>query len=89
MSADDMSSMANADTMKAFQDKLASVTQAAAADPDYDKIPLDTAADQSWFTDLAYKYYKKDITGAEFVQQGIAKFPGYGDSFQYIADKLL
>lgn len=85
----DMAKNGDMDSMAAFQSKLSSVAKEAAADPSYKEIPLNTTADKNWFTDLAYKYYKKDITGGEFVKQGVAKFPEYGDSFQYLANALL
>ena len=78
----------DADREAAFIDKLQRVSSEIAQDPSYDRIPLETTDDQQWFTDLAYRYWNKQISRDQFVEQGVAKYPDNRRSFETLAAKL-
>ncbi|WP_460231991.1 hypothetical protein [Aurantivibrio plasticivorans] len=84
-----MNDSVNAMSQKAFEYKLAELTGEASEAPDYKAIPIETAADQNWFIDLAYRYYSKDISQGQFIQEGLRRFPGYGESFAILAGLLV
>ena len=79
---------ASPEKISAFTDQLKSLKSTISENPDYKKIPLDTEEDKNWFTTLAYQYWNDEIGLSEFVSQGVARFPGYEESFNFVAEKL-
>jgi hypothetical protein len=72
----------------AFIEKMQQVSGEIAKDPGYDRIPLETAEEGQWFTDLAYRYWSKQISREQFIEQGVAKYPDNRRSFETLAAKL-
>ena len=80
--------MAHAEDTGAFQHDLSRVSSELGNDPSYRRIPLEGLEDQQWFGELAYSLWQKKIGTAEFVSQGVARFPDYQDSFEAVAKRL-
>jgi len=75
-------------TVKAFEAKINAVAKEIQKDPSYKRIPLDTKEDQEWFVTQAFLYWDGKSTKEEFIRTGIKRFPGYRESFDYLAVKL-
>lgn len=56
--------------------------------PNYRRIPIDTDKQVNAFTEVSYKFYKKEITKAEFIQRMESQYPSYSVSIKTLADAL-
>ena len=72
----------------AFDNKMSSVIAHVKADPNYKVIPLNSSADREWFFNESEALYKKQITKEQYLADGEKQFPGYGASFNELADLL-
>ena len=72
----------------AFDNKMSSVISHVKADPNYKVIPLNSSADREWFFNESEALYKKQITKEQYLADGEKQFPGYGASFNELADLL-
>ena len=72
----------------AFDNKMSSVIAHVKADPNYKTIPLTSSADREWFFNESEALYKKQITKEQYLADGEKQFPGYGASFNELADLL-
>ena len=79
----------NPETVKAFEKKLTSVAETLPKEPGYKRIPLDTQTEQEWFTTQAFLLWDKKMSKDQFVTEGEKRFPGYKESFEVVADRLL
>ncbi len=71
-----------------FEREIMVIAKIASEDPNYKRIPLDSKADQTWFTSLAFLLWDKKTTKDGFVKEGLTRFPDYKRSFEYIAEKV-
>ena len=74
-------------TVKAFEAKITAVAKEIQKDPSSKRIPLDTKEDQEWFVTQAFLYWDGKLTKEEFILTGVKRFPGYRESFDYLAVK--
>lgn len=72
----------------AYQEKIKYLVKVIDATPDYQRIPLDTDEDTSWFAGLSFQYWDGQITKDEFMEKGLARFPDYRTSFELVANNL-
>ena len=79
---------ATASMASAFDNKMSSVIAHVKADPNYKTIPLSSSADREWFFNESEALYKKQITKEQYLADGEKQFPGYGASFNELADLL-
>ena len=71
-----------------FDNRMSSVIAHVKADPNYKSIPLNSSADRQWFYGEAEALYKNQISREQFLADGEKQFPGYGASFNELADLL-
>ena len=57
-------------------------------DPKYQRIELDTAKNKMWFQTLSYKLWNREITKAQFIEEGLKKYPKHRYEFEFIAEGL-
>jgi hypothetical protein len=72
----------------AFDNRMSSVIAHVQQDPDYKKIPLNTAADRQWFFQESEALFEKKISKDQYLADGSKQFPGYEASFAKLADLL-
>ncbi len=58
-------------------------------DMNYQKLDLTTPELKSWFTDITYKVWDKQITQQHFITLGLEKFPRHAYEFDVISTGLL
>ena len=58
-------------------------------DINYQKLDLATPELKSWFTDITYKVWDRQITQQEFIALGLEKFPKYYYEFEVVSARLL
>jgi hypothetical protein len=73
----------------AYKSAMRNVGEQIQADPNYQKFGLSTDEDKSWFTDLTYKVWDRQISRGQFIAAGLEKYPGHSYEFELIADELL
>ena len=76
------------ETVEAFVAWVEQVVDDTEADPDYQRIPLDTQDQIEWFEGLMFTAWDKRITPDQFVEQGLTKYPDYRESLEFIAARL-
>ncbi len=69
-------------------DKINTIAKEITRDPDYKRIPLDTKEDIDWFVTQSFLYWDGKSSKKEFIDIGLKRFPGYRDSFEYLAKRL-
>jgi hypothetical protein len=74
--------------VQAYEKTLNDVIKEVQNDPSYKRIPLDSKAEVDWFITQAFLYWDKKISRDEFVKRGVTKYPGYKESFEYLADRI-
>ncbi|MFV1983046.1 MAG: hypothetical protein ACC657_05845 [Thiohalomonadales bacterium] len=74
--------------VKAYEKKLNTVVKEIKKNSDYKKIPLDSKKDQEWFNSQAFLLWDKKKSQKQFVDEGVARFPGYKESFEFLAVKF-
>ncbi|HHO41733.1 MAG TPA: hypothetical protein ENN12_00015 [Epsilonproteobacteria bacterium] len=69
-----------------FNTALAKVASQIPHDPHYRKLELDTQEKKSWFRDLSYRLWDRQITRYQFIQEGLALYPQNRYEFEFIAN---
>ena len=90
---DSMNSVAPAPTYQApteakmakFKPVMTEVALSTRNDPNYNKMTI-RAEDKEWFQMLMYRYWDRQLTRAQFVSQGISRYPGHNYEFAFIAN---
>lgn len=72
----------------AFDNRMGDFVQHIKDDPNYKRIPLETAGDREWFYSLTEKVYEHKITKEQFVAEGTKMYPGFDASFAEVADYM-
>jgi len=69
-----------------FQKTMREVALSTQNDPRYNKMTLDTPLKKSWFKDLMYKLWDRQITKSQFVTEGLRRYPSHRYEFTFVAD---
>lgn len=72
----------------AFMSWFAGVGDDIAADPNYNRMPIDTSAQESEFGTKLHQAYRVEITEAEFGQWANATYPGHDYEVDFILRRL-
>lgn len=67
---------------------FAAVGDDIAADPRYNRMPIDTDAQGSEFSAKLHQAYRGEITEAEFAQWANATYPGHGYEVDFFTQRL-
>ncbi len=71
--------------MAKFRPVMTEVALSTRNDPNYNKMTI-RQEDKQWFQDLMYRYWDRQITRAQFVSEGISRYPGHNYEFAFIAN---
>ena len=70
----------------AFNATMGKVALSTQDDPRYKKLALDTPQKKAWFKQLLYRLWDRQITRAQFIQEGLKKYPDRAYEFRFIAN---
>ncbi|MEA3455730.1 MAG: hypothetical protein U9R26_04425 [Campylobacterota bacterium] len=73
----------------AYKNAMRNVGTDIKQDMNYQKLDLTTPELKSWFTDITYKVWDKQITQQHFISMGLEKFPRHHYEFEVISGRLL
>ena len=71
-----------------FEKKFAQVLDDLDKKDDYKKVPLDGTDDTEWLVRQSFKLWDKQISKEAYISAGEQKFPGYKQSFTYLANEF-
>lgn len=69
-----------------FHQAMVAVAQSTKQDPNYHKLSLNTPEEKRWFKNLMYRLWDRQITRAQFINEGVARYPEHKYEFFYIAN---
>ncbi len=70
--------------LERYQQKMMEVASGIKDDPKYDRIILDTPEKKSWFKDLTYRLWDRQITADQFMEEGLEKYPTHRYEFEFV-----
>lgn len=70
--------------MELYQQTMRTVASGIQNDNNYRHIALDTPEKKSWFKQLTYRLWDRQITRQQFIQEGLAKYPTHQHEFQFV-----
>jgi len=71
---------------KKFQETMVKVAMSTKENPNYKRMSLDTPEKKTWFKSLMYRLWDRQITRAQFVSEGLVKYPKHTYEFSYIGN---
>lgn len=71
-----------------YNDTMKKLANSTSDDPKYQRISLDSAKNKKWFRELTYKLWNREITKAEFLEEGLKKYPTHQYEFEFVAEGL-
>lgn len=83
---DGIQTATNEEKLKSYQATMRTVASGIKADPNYERIVLDSPEKKEWFQDITYKLWDKQISDEEFMIQGLAKYPTHRYEFRFISN---
>jgi len=69
-----------------FHEDMIAVATSTKNDPNYNRMALDTPEKKAWFRNLMYKLWDGQITKAQFIAEGISKYPTHRYEFEFVAN---
>ena len=78
----------NAEQDDGFNRWFIATAHAAGRDPNYRRIPLDTASQSKSFVDVTHRLYRGDITPDQFRAAVIAVYPGHDYELDFLIAHL-
>ena len=72
-----------------FKSTMKEVAFSTRDDAKYNKMALDTPEKKTWFKDLMFRLWDKQITKNQFIAEGIAKYHTHEYEFSFVADGFL
>jgi hypothetical protein len=72
----------------AFRETMIKVALSTQDDAKYRKLALDTPEKKAWFKELMYRLWDRQITRAQFIREGLKKYPDRAYEFNYIANSF-
>jgi hypothetical protein len=81
--------MCEEEKQAAYKTAMRNVGMTIKKDANYKKLDLSTPELKEWFTDITYKLWDRQISRAQFIKEGLQKYPDRAYEFNVIADGLL
>ena len=75
---------ASAAKQTAYNNTMRKVASGIKNDPNYNRIALDTPEKKSWFRDLTYRLWDRQISKYQFVAEGLKKYPTHKYEFEFV-----
>ncbi len=69
-----------------FHETMKEVALSTKDNPKYKRIALDTPEKKTWFKDLMYRLWDRQITRNQFISEGLIKYPTRQYEFAFIAN---
>ena len=69
-----------------FHETMLKIAQSTQTDPNYHRMGLKSDAEKQWFKNLMYRLWNRDITRAQFIREGVKRYPSHKYEFTYIAN---
>lgn len=69
-----------------FHEAMIKVAQSTRQNPNYHRMALNTPEEKTWFKNLMYRLWDRQITREQFIAEGMAKYPNHKYEFTYIAN---
>jgi len=69
-----------------FQRTMRKVALSTKDDPNYHKMALDTPEKKTWFRNLMYALWDRQMTRSEFIAEGLKKYPSRRYEFTFVAN---
>ncbi len=73
--------------MQTFEVRYRAVIKTIQTDSNYKKFPLKGDKELKWFNTISFKLWDKQISKDQFISEGLKRFPGYKESFEYLRMK--
>jgi len=77
---------ASQEKMQRYQQTMKSVASGISQDTQYNRITLDTPEKKTWFRNLTYRLWDRQITRQQFMAEGLDKYPTHEHEFTFIVD---
>ncbi|SFV52905.1 hypothetical protein MNB_SV-8-1395 [hydrothermal vent metagenome] len=68
----------------AYSNTMRKVASGIKNDPNYNRIALDTPEKKSWFRNLTYRLWDRQINKYQFVAEGLKKYPTHKYEFEFV-----
>jgi len=68
----------------AYNNTMRKVASGIKNDPNYNRIALDTPEKKSWFRNLTYRLWDRQISKYQFVAEGLKKYPTHKYEFEFV-----
>ncbi len=69
-----------------FRNTMLKVAKSTQEDPNYHRMAFDMPEEKKWFKELMYRLWDRQITRAQFIAEGTARYPEHKYEFTYIAN---
>jgi len=69
-----------------FHEDMIAVATSTKNDPNYNRMALDTPEKKAWFKNLMYQLWDGQITKAQFIAEGVSKYPTHRYEFEFVAN---
>jgi len=69
-----------------FHEDMIAVAKSTKNDPNYHRMALDTPERKAWFKNLMYQLWDGQISKAQFVAEGVSKYPTHKYEFEFVAN---
>lgn len=69
-----------------FRATMKEVALSTKDNPKYHRMALDTPEKKEWFKSLMYRLWDRQITRAQFIAEGLEKYPSHHYEFEFIAN---
>jgi hypothetical protein len=69
-----------------FHEDMIAVATSTKSDPNYQRMALDTPERKAWFKNLMYELWDGQITKAQFIAEGVSKYPTHRYEFEFVAN---
>lgn len=69
-----------------FHKTMKEVALSTRDNPKYNRMALDTPEKKTWFKDLMYRLWDRQITRNQFISEGLVKYPTHQYEFAFIAN---
>ena len=71
---------------KRYQAMMGKIASGIQHDPKYQRIVLNTPEKKAWFKGLTYRLWDRQITRAQFIAEGLSKYPTHRYEFEFVAN---
>lgn len=78
--------VSSAQKQTAYNQAMLKVGMSTRSDSKYQRIDLTSGENKEWFKDLTFKLWDRQITRAQFVEEGLSKYPTHRYEFEFVAE---